>query len=76
MSFLSNKSLALVIVSFSCLVSACDSKTLPKVPEGLVDSAKPLYEECLADYQKTMSDDEAQKACTEKLKDVYKKSTK
>ena len=45
------------------------------VNKDMLDQAKPLYEICLKDYQKTMSEDEARKACTEKLKDGYKKVT-
>ena len=43
--------------------------------KDLLDEAKPLYKSCLAEYKKTMSDDDAKKACTEKLKNSYKKIT-
>lgn len=66
---------SITLLSLSILLIACGSKTLPTVPEGLADNAKPLYEECIADYKKTMSDKDAQKACTEKLKGIYE-STK
>ena len=66
---------SITLLALSFLLVACDSKTMPTIPEGIVDSAKPLYEECLADYKKTMSDSDAQKACTEKLKSAYQKAT-
>lgn len=58
-------------------LTGCANQTISKdmVNKDMLDQAKPLYEICLKDYQKTMSEDEARKACTEKLKDGYKKVT-
>ena len=46
------------------------------INKDLLKEAQPLYQSCLDDYKKTMSDDEAREACTEKLKDSYEKITK
>jgi hypothetical protein len=61
-----------------CTVTACASKDISTemLNKDLLDDAKPLYQTCLDDYKKTMSDDEAKKACTEKLKTSYKKVSK
>lgn len=58
-------------------IAACANKSIPKdmLNKDLLDEAKPLYTSCLAEYKKTMSDDDAKKACTEKLKSSYKKMT-
>lgn len=59
-------------------VTACANKDISTdmLNKDLLDEAKPLYQTCLDDYKKTMSDDEAKKACTEKLKTSYEKVTK
>lgn len=59
-------------------LAACASQSIPKdlMNKDLLNEAKPLYTSCLAEYKKTMSDDDAKKACTEKLKNSYKKITK
>ncbi|MEH6449020.1 MAG: hypothetical protein V7765_10135 [Oleispira sp.] len=58
-------------------LAACASQGISKdmLNKDLLDKAKPLYTACLAEYKKTMSDDDAKKACTEKLKSSYKKVT-
>ena len=58
-------------------IAACANKSISKdiLNKDLLDTAKPLYAACLADYKKTMSDDEAKKACTKKLKSSYDKVT-
>lgn len=58
-------------------LTGCANQSISKdmVNKDIVDQAKPLYEICLKDYKKTMSEDDAKKACTEKLKDGYKKVT-
>jgi hypothetical protein len=58
--------------------TACANKSIPKdlLNKDLIKEAQPLYTTCLADYKKTMSENEAKKACTEKLKASYKKITK
>ena len=63
-------------IIFALTLTACGNKSMPKIPDGVVDSAKPVYEECVADYKKTMSEKDAQKACTEKLKGAYEKVKK
>lgn len=64
--------LALLIV-----LTGCANQTISKdiAKKDILGQAKPLYDICLKDYKKTMSEDEAKKACTEKLKDGYKKVT-
>ena len=59
-------------------ITGCANKKLSKdmLNENLIDAAKPLYQSCLKDYKKTMSDEEAKKACTEKLKASYDKISK
>ena len=59
-------------------LAACANQSIPKdlINKDLLNEAKPLYTSCLAEYKKTMSDDDAKKACTEKLKNSYKKITK
>jgi hypothetical protein len=44
--------------------------------KDLLKEAQPLYPSCLEDYKKTMSYEDARKACTEKLKSGYDKMTK
>jgi hypothetical protein len=58
--------------------TACANKSISKdmINKDLLKEAQPLYQTCLEDYKKTMSDDEAKKACTEKLKNGYEKITK
>lgn len=57
--------------------TACANKTISKdmINKDLLKEAQPLYQTCLDDYKKTMSDDEAREACTAKLKESYKKVT-
>jgi hypothetical protein len=43
--------------------------------EDLLKEARPLYQSCLEDYKKTMSDEDARKTCTEKSKSSYEKMT-
>jgi|TARA_B100000767_G_C19252192_1_gene323724 hypothetical protein len=64
-------------IAILCSLAACANKTISKdmLNKDLLDQAQPLYKSCLADYKKTMSDEEAKKACTEKLKNSYKKIT-
>jgi hypothetical protein len=59
-------------------ISACANKSISKdmLNEDLINAAKPLYQSCLKDYKKTMSDEDAKKACTEKLKASYDKISK
>jgi hypothetical protein len=59
-------------------LAACANQSISKdmLNKDLLDEAKPLYTSCLAEYKKTMSEEEAKKACTEKLKKSYKKVTK
>jgi uncharacterized lipoprotein NlpE involved in copper resistance len=59
-------------------VTGCANKKLSKdmLNENLHDAAKPLYQSCLKDYKKTMSDNDAKKVCTEKLKASYDKISK
>jgi len=67
----------LTAVSLILVTTACATKGISKdlLNKDLLDDAKPLYSVCLADYKKTMSEDDAKKACTEKLKSSYKKVT-
>ncbi len=69
---------AILILSLALTTMACANKSIPKdmLNKDLLKEAQPLYKMCLADYKKTMSDDEAKKACTEKLKNSYEKVTK
>ena len=59
-------------------VTACANKDISTdmLNKDLLDDAQPLYQTCLNDYKKTMSDDDAKKACAEKLKTSYEKVTK
>jgi hypothetical protein len=68
----------LTSLALLCTVAACANKSIPAdmLNKDLLDEAQPLYQTCLNDYKKTMSDDEAKKACTEKLKTSYEKVTK
>jgi hypothetical protein len=68
---------ALTTFSLLLTLAACSSQGISKdmLNKDLLDEAKPLYKSCLAEYKKTMSDDDAKKACTEKLKNSYKKIT-
>jgi hypothetical protein len=67
----------LTIVTFILATTACANKGMSKdlLNKDILKEAQPLYNTCLADYKKTMSEDEAKKACTEKLKSSYKKVT-
>ena len=69
-----------ILISLALLftVTACANKNISTdmLNKDLLDDAQPLYQSCLEDYKKTMSDDEAKKACTEKLKKSYEKATK
>lgn len=67
----------LTALTLSLTLAACASQGISKdlLNKDLLDEAKPLYTSCLAEYKKTMSDDDAKKACTEKLKTSYKKVT-
>lgn len=59
-------------------ISGCANQSISKdmLNEDLINAAKPLYQNCLKDYKKTMSDEDAKKACTEKLKASYDKISK
>lgn len=65
-------------VAFIFTVTACANKEIPTdmFNKDLLDEAQPLYQTCLNDYKKTMSDEDAKKACTDKLKSSYEKVTK
>ena len=69
---------ALTTLALVFTVAACANKNISTdmLNEDVLDQAQPLYQSCLEDYKKTMSDDEAKKACTEKLKTSYEKVTK
>lgn len=58
------------IVFAALLLAACANKE--KLVAAAKDNAKPVYENCVKEYQKTMSDADARKACGEKLKAGYK----
>ena len=63
-----------VFVIFSALMlAACANKE--KLISAAKDNAKPVYEECVKEYKKTMSDSDARKACTQKLKQGYQAAT-
>ena len=70
------KTLAMLTLIFA--TTACANKSISKdmINKDLLKEAQPLYQSCLDDYKKTMSDDEAREACTEKLKNSYEKITK
>lgn len=55
------------------LTTACAHKD--KIVSVAKDNAKPVYENCVKEYQQTMSDSDARSACTEKLKAGYKAAT-
>lgn len=59
-------------------VTACANQNLSKdmLNKDMLKEAQPIYQSCLEDYKKTMSEDEARKACAEKLKSSYEKVTK
>lgn len=40
----------------------------------IMNDAMPVYEACLKEYEKTMSDKDAKKICTDKLKDTAVKN--
>lgn len=40
----------------------------------IMNDAMPVYEACLKEYEKTMSNEDAQKICTDKLKDTAVKT--
>lgn len=58
-------------------VTACANHNLSKdmLNKDMLKEAQPIYQSCLEDYKKTMSEDEARKACAEKLKSSYEKVT-
>jgi hypothetical protein len=68
----------LTTLGLLCTLAACANKEVSKdmINKDLLKEAQPLYQSCLEDYKKTMSDDEAKKACTEKLKSGYEKLSK
>lgn len=68
----------LTTFALAITLAACANQSIPEdmLNKDLLDEAQPLYNTCLAEYEKTMSDDEAKKACAEKLKDSYEKVTK
>ena len=59
-------------------VTACANQNLSKdmLNKDMLKEAQPIYQSCLEDYKKTMSEDEARKACAEKLKSSDEKVTK
>lgn len=64
----------LMITLTALLMSACANKD--KLIAVAKDNAKPVFENCVKEYKKTMSDSDARKACTEKLKSGYQAATK
>lgn len=64
----------MLITLAALMMTACANKE--KYIAVAKDNAKPLFESCVKEYKKTMSDSDARKACTEKLKSSYKAATK
>jgi|TARA_B110001454_G_scaffold118776_1_gene110886 hypothetical protein len=58
-------------------VTACANQGLSKdmLNKEMLDEVQPLYQSCLKDYKKTMSDEDAKKACMKKAKESYEKIT-
>ncbi|MBA35993.1 MAG: hypothetical protein CMI14_11290 [Oleispira sp.] len=56
-------------------VTACANQSVPTemLNKDLLDEAQPIYQSCLKEYEKTMSEEDARKACLEKLKSSYEK---
>jgi hypothetical protein len=67
----------LATLSLVLAATACANKDISKdlLNKDILKEAQPLYNTCLSDYKKTMSEEDAKKACTEKLKSSYKKVT-
>jgi hypothetical protein len=64
--------LIMILATTACANTGMSKDLLNK---DLLKEAQPLYQTCLEDYKKTMSDEDARKACTEKLKSGYEKMT-
>ena len=63
-----------VVLTIAVLfTSACAHKD--KLVSVAKDNAKSVYENCVKEYKQTMSDSDARKACTDKLKASYKAAT-
>lgn len=65
--------LALILTATACANQGFSKDMLNK---DLLNEAQPLYQACLKDYKKTMSEEDAKTACMEKLKASYNKITK
>lgn len=63
----------LVLTVTALLTVACANQQ--KLMSAAKDNAKPVYDECIKEYQKTMSEEDARQACLDKLKDGYKDAT-
>jgi hypothetical protein len=70
------KILSALIIIMATTACATTGMSKDLLKENLLKEAQPLYQSCLEDYKKTMSDKDARKACTEKLKSGYDKMTK
>jgi hypothetical protein len=68
---------SLIALALILTVTACANQDLSTemLNKDLLDEAQPLYQSCLKEYEKTMSEEDARKACLEKLKASYEKVT-
>lgn len=64
----------LLMMAAAIALTACAHKE--KIVSVAKDNAKPIFENCMKEYKKTMSDSDARKACAEKLKQGYESATK
>ena len=62
-----------LVLAAVLMASACANKE--KLMDVAKNNAKSVYENCVKEYKQTMSDSDARKACTDKLKASYKAAT-
>lgn len=61
--------LPLLLTLTACSMINSPESSSDLVNSSLLNDAQPLYDACLKDYQKTMSDEDAKKFCTDKVKE-------
>lgn len=59
------------LAASTVLLSGCE--TAKSMPKELINDAQPIYKECIADMKQKMTDEEARKICTDRLKSSMQK---
>lgn len=61
--------LPLILTLTACSMLDSKESSSDLISPALLNEAQPLYEACLKDYQQTMSNEDAKKFCTDKVKE-------